>query len=119
LHVLRGLAVAYEDLGASVHTLSEVDLESAIDDFYAREQDAPYVEDGVESVSIGSSLALLRELNELQGVLGLQADMGELGQEAFERLVSEHQWPTAAHVWGVLRWYARESAGKKLFIQFC
>jgi len=155
LHVLRGLAVAYEDLGIKVQTLSEDDLESAIAMTSMREQDAPtrfrhlidhsdaegyYVpmeigapmgieyqppadeldaEDSVESVSIGSSLALLRELNELQTVLGLDGDMGELGEEAFERRVSEHRWPTAAHVWGVLRWYARESAGKRLFILFC
>jgi len=155
LHMLRGLAVAYEGQGASVQELSEDDLESTIDAFYARDDDAPtrfehlinhsdaegyYVpmeigepvgieyrpaaddpdpEAGVENVSIGSSLALLRELNELQPVLGLEGDLGELGEAAFERRVSEHRWPTAAHVWGLLRWYARESAGKKLFILFC
>jgi hypothetical protein len=155
LHVLRGLAVAYDELGESVRNLSEDQLESAIDEFYASEQDTPtrfrhlidhsdaegyYVpleigepvgieyqperEDDesdleAETVSIGSSLALLRELNELQGVLGLDGDLGELGEDAFEQHVSEHRWPTAAYVWGVLRWYARESAGKKLFIQFC
>jgi hypothetical protein len=155
LHVLRGLAVAYDELGESVRNLSEDELESAIDDFYLSEQDTPtrfrhlidhsdaegyYVpleigepvgieyepartdddsEAEAETVSIGSSLALLRELNELQAVLGLDGDLGELGEETFERRVSEHRWPTAAHVWGVLRWCARESAGKKLFIQFC
>jgi hypothetical protein len=61
----------------------------------------------------------LRELNELQSLLGLLGDMGQLGEYAFERRVAGHRWPTTARVWGVLRWYARESADKRLFIAFC
>jgi hypothetical protein len=155
LHLLRGLAVAYDGRGAALQALAEEDLEAVIDQFYALEIDAPtrfqhlinhsdaegyYVpleigepvgieyrpsvedpeaDDSVETVSIGSSLALLRELNDLQAALGLPGDMGELGEEAFKRCVAEHKWPTAAHVWGLLRWYARESVARKLFILFC
>jgi hypothetical protein len=40
LHLLRGLAVAYDSMGASVQRLSEADLESTIEEFYASGQDS-------------------------------------------------------------------------------
>lgn len=70
-------------------------------------------------VSIGSSPALLAELERLAPHLGLTQDMGDLGEEAFDQLAAAHKWPTAAWVWGVLHWYARESTRAVTFVQFC
>jgi hypothetical protein len=71
------------------------------------------------AVSVGSSPALLAELDRLAPHLGLTQDMGHLGEEAFDELAAAHRWPTAAWVWGVLHWYARESTRGVTFVQFC
>lgn len=79
-------------------------------------------EDGADEetvVSIGSSPALLDELERLAPHLQLTQDMGELGEDAFDELAAAHKWPTAAWVWGVLHWYARESTRGMTFVQFC
>ncbi len=76
-------------------------------------------EDEETVISIGSSPALLAELDRLAPHLGLTQDMGELGEEEFDELAAAHKWPTAAWVWGVLHWYARESTRGMTFMQFC
>ena len=70
-------------------------------------------------VTVGSSQALLRELDELNTVLRMPGDAGELGEVNFDKVTSAHTWPIATHVWGVLHLYARESAERYLFVHFC
>lgn len=149
LHMLRGLAVAIDRSPDTVAGLAESDLESIAESFYASANPntdfphlihhpddsgfyvpfalpAPFVIQGVPrgydekiSITFGSSVALLDELDRLNGALGLPGDLGEVGEEAFEALAAKHRWPTAAQVWGVLRLYARESVERPGFIQFC
>ena len=69
------------------------------------------------STSVGSSYALLRELDELNAVIALPGDPGQLGEEKFARLALAHRWPHVARVWGELRMYARESIAGTAFIQ--
>jgi hypothetical protein len=71
------------------------------------------------NLSIGSSEALLRELDELAPAIGLAGDLGSMTELAFEKAVAASRWPTAAYVWGLLHWYARESVRGKTLIQFC
>jgi hypothetical protein len=71
------------------------------------------------NVSIGSSEALLEELDELDPILAMPGDRGSLSEKHFEQTVAEHRWPTAAYVWGLLHWYARESVRSKTLIVFC
>ena len=71
------------------------------------------------NVSIGSSEALLAELDELGSVIGLPGDLGDMGEDAFEAAIATHRWPTAAYVWGVLHYYARESVRARTLIAFC
>jgi hypothetical protein len=71
------------------------------------------------NLSIGSSDGLLEELDELAPVIGLAGDLGSMTETEFETAVGETPWPTAAYVWGLLHWYARESVRGKTLIQFC
>jgi hypothetical protein len=71
------------------------------------------------NVSIGSSEGLLDELDELAPLLGMPGDRGSLSEAHFEQAVADHRWPTAAYVWGLLHWYARESVRAKTLIVFC
>ena len=149
LHILRGLAVALDRSPDTVPGLAESDLESIAESFYASANPntdypnlihhpddsgfyvpfflpAPFVIQGVPrgydekiSITFGSSVGLLDELDRLNHVLGLPGDIGELGEKAFVALADKHRWPTAANVWGVLRLYARESVERPGFIQFC
>jgi len=134
---------------AAVARMSEDDFEQAAEFFYAREPSATryshlidHQDDrgyyvpfelpepvAVEAklagrnepllITVGSSKALLRELDELNAVLEMPGDAGELGKVNFEKVSSAHSWPIAAHVWGVLRLYARESAERYLYVRFC
>jgi hypothetical protein len=70
-------------------------------------------------VTVGSSKALLRELDELNDVLKMPGDAGDLAEGNFDKITSAHTWPIGAHVWGVLHLYARESAERYVFIRFC
>ena len=71
------------------------------------------------NVSIGSSEGLLEELDELAPLLEMPGDRGSLSEAHFEQAVADHRWPTAAYVWGLLHWYARESVRAKTLIVFC
>ena len=71
------------------------------------------------NVSIGSSGALLAELEELAPLVGLAGDRGDLGDAALDNALSAHPWPTAAYVWAVMHWFARESVRESTLIQFC
>jgi hypothetical protein len=149
LHILRGLAVTRESAPAALESKSESDLNSAIESFYQQENQTtgyrhlinhaddsgfyvplelpepiaiegiPPGEDEKVTLSLGSSPALLRELDVLNEVLGLPGDIGDLGEEEFVRVTESHRWPVAAYVWGVLHLYARESVATSSFIQFC
>jgi hypothetical protein len=69
--------------------------------------------------NIGSSPGLLDELDDLNTHLQMPGDLGQLGMDAFERACEKSRWPTAAYVWGVLRFYARESSERFMFVVFC
>jgi hypothetical protein len=79
----------------------------------------PGQDDEDVSVSIGSSTALLAELDELAPLIGLPGDQGAMSDTEFDQAVSAHKWPTVAYVWGLLHWYARESVRGRTLIQFC
>lgn len=154
LHILRGLALRFEQEGAeAIRDATEDDLYAAAEDFFEADPPRPtrFVQlvnhsdsDGVYvplpvpepvnvlgtvkltqgdeeqvSISIGSSVALLDELDELSDVVGLAGDVGSMSVAEFEQAVLVHRWPTVAYVWGLLHWYARESVRGKTLIQFC
>ncbi|MEO8670571.1 MAG: hypothetical protein ABI411_04590 [Tahibacter sp.] len=149
LHVLRGLAVACEATPGNVSQLSEADFDKLIAEYYENARgdstfphliehpddegyyapipfDRPISIGGTItgqsepiSVTVGSSPGLLAELDRLNTVLQVPGDLGELGEAKFDAAVESHRWPTAAYVWGILRYYVRESSGKFLFVQFC
>jgi hypothetical protein len=79
----------------------------------------PGQEDEEVSVSIGSSNALLAELEELAPLVALPGDAGSMSETEFDLAVGAHRWPTVAYVWGLLHWYARESVRGRTLIQFC
>jgi len=79
----------------------------------------PDADEEAVNVSIGSSEGLLDELDELAPLLALPGDRGSLSEKHFEQAVADHRWPTAAYVWGLLHWYARESVRGKTLIVFC
>lgn len=154
LHVLRGLALRFERVGAQeVLEATEDDLYAAVEDYYEADppratrfvqlvnhsdSDGVYVplpipepvyvngtvripgaEDEEVSVSIGSSNALLAELEELAPLISLAGDAGSMSEVQFDLAVGAHRWPTVAYVWGLLHWYARESVRGRTLIQFC
>jgi hypothetical protein len=155
LHVLRGLALRFEQQGApGLAGATEDELYALSEAFYETDPPAPtrfnhlinhsdadgiyiplplpepvYVTGSMKltpddeeeeiNLSIGSSEELLRELDELAPVIGLSGDLGSMTETEFELAVAETPWPTAAHVWGLLHWYARESVRGKTLIQFC
>ena len=79
----------------------------------------PGADEEAVNVSIGSSEGLLDELDELAPLIDLPGDRGSMSEAHFEQAVAEHRWPTAAYVWGLLHWYARESVRAKTLIVFC
>jgi hypothetical protein len=79
----------------------------------------PGAEEEDVNVSIGSSEGLLDELDELAPLIDLPGDRGSMSETHFEQVVANHRWPTAAYVWGLLHWYARESVRAKTLIVFC
>ena len=149
LHILRGLALASEQSADKLDDMTENDLAAIAEKFYAKPQDetaypnlinhpddsgyyvpfelpSPMVIEGIPrgydekvSITFGSSVGLLAELERVNHLLQLPGDLGELGADAFTALAEKHRWPTAAYVWGVLRLYARESLERPGFIQFC
>lgn len=78
-------------------------------------------EEGKEDImSIGSSHALVRELDELNKTLLMVGDYGQLGEEEAWKLHEneEDQWRFVKWAWIVVRWLARESVNRKLCIYF-
>ena len=115
LHVLRGLALRFERIGASaLQDATEEDLQGETDRFY--EAEPP---ETTRFINLGSSEGLLEELDELAPILEMPGDRGSLSEKHFEQAVADHRWPTAAYVWGLLHWYARESVRAKTLIVFC
>ena len=149
LHILRGMALAHEQSTTNILDFSESDLGSVAEAFYAQDTPVtgfphlinhpddsgfyvpfsiptPMVVTGKPpgqeekvSVTFGSSVGLLEELDRINQLLGLPGDLGQLGESQFLALAEKHRWPTAAYVWGVLRLYARESLERPGFIEFC
>jgi hypothetical protein len=154
LHVLRGLALRFEQEGAAgLAGASEDELYALTEAFYRSDPpgdtrfshlvnhsdaDGVYIpmplaqpvyvtgtlqlidrDEEQINLSIGSSEALLCELDELAPLIGLSGDLGSMTELEFEQAVAASRWPTAAHVWGLLHWYARESVRGKTLIQFC
>jgi hypothetical protein len=147
LHMLRGVAILAETTNAIDMSLTEDDLRAASIVFYAGDVHksrfahlihhheangffAPLdgfsprsVNRAVQGqhssgyISIGSSHALLRELDELNAIIALPGDPGQLGDEKFARRAQAHRWPHVAMLWGLLRLYARESIAASAFIQ--
>jgi hypothetical protein len=146
LHFLRGLAVLVEQ-DSDMSATTQEELEAAAEAFYKREDqstrfehllqhadDSGYyvpfefpkgmwvegtIEEDEVQISIGSSQALLRELDALGPVIGLAGDLGDLGEEELIEQAEQHRWPIAAYVWGVLRYYARESVNRTGIVLFC
>jgi hypothetical protein len=154
LHILRGVALRFERMGAAALAAStEADLQAETDRFYDAKPAAhtrfinlinhsdcdgvyvplplaepvtvsgslklPGADEQPVNVSIGSSEGLLDELDALAPVMEMPGDRGSLSGPHFEQVVASHRWPTAAYVWGLLHWYARESVRNKTLIVFC
>jgi hypothetical protein len=79
-------------------------------------------EEGKEGcVSVGSSVQLLSELEELNKYLFAGGDYGVLGDEGIYKLLSENendQWRFAKWTWAVLHWLAKQSVMRNLCIYF-
>ena len=75
--------------------------------------------EGTWECDVGSSPALLRELNQINQHLQMPGDWGELGGwEAVEKLC-EGPFGNERWVWSVMRYLARVSAEKNLLFVFC
>ena len=68
-----------------------------------------------QRVSVGSSVQLLQELDQLKSALGMPGDAGEITEAALDDLCDAD--PTLPRsVWAVLRWFARESSRQRVAI---
>lgn len=71
-------------------------------------------------VGVGSSQALLRELNELNKHLKMTVDYGEAGgYEELLSLIDNDEYEAEKYVWAMMRWLARESVDRNLLFEFC
>lgn len=69
---------------------------------------------------VGSSQALLRELDELNKHFNMPGDYGQLGgYDELSAVISEGDFGAERWVWGVMHWLARESVEKQLLFEFC
>lgn len=79
-------------------------------------------EEGKEGcVSVGSSVQLLSELDELNKYLLIEGDYGLFGDEGVYKLLYENendQWRFVKWMWIVLHWLAGESVDRNLCIYF-
>jgi hypothetical protein len=71
-----------------------------------------------DSCSAGSSIRLLEELNELNAILRVSGDAGEVGMDAVLDRTENDLWGAEKYAWAVLRWFARESTKQKGVIRF-
>lgn len=79
-------------------------------------------DDGFDSwaCNVGSSQALLKELDELNKYLKVPGDYGDLcGSARLRQEIQGDVFEKEKWVWGVLRWLARESVAKNVIIEFC
>lgn len=79
-------------------------------------------EDGFDSwaCNVGSSQALLKELDELNKYLKVPGDYGELcGSARLRQEIQGDVFEKEKWVWGLLRWLARESVAKNVMLEFC
>ena len=79
-------------------------------------------EDGFDSwaCNVGSSQALLKELDELNKYLKVPGDYGDLcGSARLRQEIQGDAFEKEKWVWGLLRWLARESVAKNVIIEFC
>ncbi|SRR5579885_3097346 len=75
---------------------------------------------GTWTCDLGSSQALLRELDELNKFLQMPGDLGELcGSARVEQEIEGDPFHAEKWVWAVLHWLARESVAKSLLFEFC
>ncbi len=71
-------------------------------------------------IDIGSSPALLRELDELNRFLKMPGDYGELGgSDELAAVTRDDEFGAEKRVWGMMRWLARESVRQNLLFEFC
>jgi hypothetical protein len=70
--------------------------------------------------SVGSSIALARELRTINEFLGVRKDHGQLRDEGLDPYeVLDLDDGTPRWQWGVLHWLARVSVERNLLLQFC
>lgn len=83
--------------------------------------DAPsFGGNGTWKCDIGSSQALLRELDELNKHLKVPGDVGQLnGSAMVEQEVKGDVFEKEKLVWAVMHWLARESTQRNLLFEFC
>ncbi|MBX3076492.1 hypothetical protein KF913_21445 [Candidatus Obscuribacterales bacterium] len=76
--------------------------------------------DGSWKCDIGSSNALLRELDELNQFLKVPGDVGQLnGTAVLDQQIAGDTFEEEKRVWGMLHWLARESVARSLLLEFC
>jgi len=75
---------------------------------------------GTWKCDVGSSHALLRELDEMNKFLRVSGDCGQLcGTGRLDQEIEGKVFENEMRVWGVMRWLARESVERNLLFEFC
>jgi len=72
-------------------------------------------------ISVGSSVQLLSELDELNKYLKMDSDFELLGDKGVYKLICEYesdQWRFVKWTWTILHWLARQSVARQLCIYF-
>lgn len=81
---------------------------------------ASFSGDGSWKCDIGSSQALLRELDELNSYLKVPGDVGQLnGTAVLDQQIAGDIFEEEKRVWGMLHWLVRESVARSLLLEFC
>lgn len=70
-----------------------------------------------QRLSIGSSTRLLRELDDLNALLKMPGDAGELSEAALNELCEEAP-ELPREIWAVFHWFARESVHQSVALAF-
>lgn len=82
--------------------------------------DAPAFDGGTRKVDVGSSVALLRELDAMNEFLKVPGDCGQLnGTARLAQLTESDIFESEKRGWGMMRWLARESVERRLLFEFC
>jgi hypothetical protein len=82
---------------------------------------SPVVLENVPDIesSVGSSVGLLAELEEVNLHLKMPEGYPEPGTLLFADLVERDPWNLEKYAWGVLHWFARKSVVHRLLLAFC